>query len=114
MQTKLAALVVVSIFYGLTPVYAAENSTNVSKPESHDLRVPAPQMSIAMGTSQPSSAEDGPLRKSPDPECEEQMPSTGAATALLNRLVRSSTTARGVQCPIPPVPDKSTLEEFHP
>ena len=101
MQTKLAALVVVSIFYGLTAVYAAENSTNASKPEPHELRVHAPQMDIAMGTSQPSSAGGGPLRKSPDPECDGQMPSTGAVTALLNRLVRSSAVVRGVQCTIP-------------
>jgi hypothetical protein len=39
---------------------------------------------------------------------------TAPVPTLLSRFVRTSATARGVQCPMPPVPDTSPLEERHP
>jgi hypothetical protein len=52
--------------------------------------------------------------KNNDPECDGQSSSTASVTALISRLVRSSADTAGVQCPIPPVPDESPLQELPP
>lgn len=47
-------------------------------------------------------------------ECDGQTPTTGHATARSNRLVRSASPRRGVQCPIPPVPEQAAIQENNP
>ena len=47
-------------------------------------------------------------------DCSGQTSSTTSVSTLLSRLIRSSAVVRGVQCPLPPVPDKSTAQELHP
>lgn len=47
-------------------------------------------------------------------ECDGQTPTTGHATARSNRLVRSASPKRAVQCPIPPVPEQATIQEKNP
>lgn len=56
----------------------------------------------------------GGLTIGSNPDCDEQPPSPGSVTAMLNRLIRTATAVRGVQCPIPPIPDLPTTQEPHP
>lgn len=48
------------------------------------------------------------------PNCDGEAPSATYVTALLSRIIRSSGTIRGVQCPIPPVHEPLPLQEIHP
>jgi hypothetical protein len=47
-------------------------------------------------------------------DCDGQSSMKDSVTALISRLVRSSTVVRGVQCPIPAPADTSQLEELRP
>ncbi|MDF0644447.1 MAG: hypothetical protein P0111_10475 [Nitrospira sp.] len=47
-------------------------------------------------------------------DCDGQPPSAGSITARLRRLVDTSANVRGVQCPIPPIPNSSPIQEPHP
>lgn len=114
MRNKLATLVVMSLMYGLPLAFTAATSTFAGTTEPQALPTPSPKMSVATSTSQSPPSHGKSVRGNPAPDCEGQPPSSASVTALLNRLVRSSAVARDVQCPIPPVPDKSRLEEFHP
>ena len=115
MRNKLTRLVVMSLLYGLPPAFAAATSTFAGTTESQELSIPSPQMSVAASTPQPPPSHGKFVRGNPDPNCEGQPPLNASVTALPIRPVRSSAIVRGVQCPIPPVPDKSLLvEEFHP
>jgi hypothetical protein len=111
MQTKLAALVVMSIVCGLSAAQAAETS---SGPEATELHTTAPNAGIVTSISPSPSSHAGSLGRNPAPDCDRPMPSTASVPARLSRLVRSSTTARGVQCPIPPVSDNMPSQESHP
>ena len=115
MRNKLAKLVVMSLLYGLPPAFAAATSTFAGTTESQELPTASPQISVATSTSQSPPSHGKSIRRDPAPNCEGQPLSNASVTALLSRLVRSSAIVRGVQCPIPPIPDRSLLiEEFHP
>ncbi|MDF0644443.1 MAG: hypothetical protein P0111_10455 [Nitrospira sp.] len=47
-------------------------------------------------------------------DCDGQPPSAGSITAMLRRLVDTSANVRGVQCPIPPIPDSQPIQEPQP
>jgi hypothetical protein len=78
------------------------------------LHATAPNAGIVTSVPQSPSSHAESLRKSTDPNCYGQLPSTASVTPLLSRLVRSSNTARGVQCQIPPLPNQSTTQKLHP
>ena len=61
----------------------------------------------------PNSSTRAPVQHDA-PDCNGQSPSTTSVTALLSRLVRPSTIAKGVYCPIPPVSDQAPAQERHP
>lgn len=112
MRTHLAALVVVGIVWGLSTTHATETS---SKPEASKLQdlpatVPDPQIATKESPSSPAEA----LQKGAALDCDGVAPSSSSVTALLSKLVRSSTIARGRQCLISPIPDQSTVQELHP
>jgi hypothetical protein len=113
-QTKLVGLLVISLSVGFPSAYAAAVATNASTTESLDPHLPSQQASIATSTSQPVSSNVESHQKNAAPDCDGEAPSTASVPALLSRFVRSSTIARGVQCPIPPIPNQSTEEELHP
>ena len=115
MQTKLVALVAISLLVGCPPAYAAATSSNTGATESLDPHLSSPQPSIATSTAQPSSNNAGSFRRTPAPDCDGLRPSTNLVTALLSRLVRSSAVAQGKHCSMPPGPEKSPyIEELHP
>jgi hypothetical protein len=115
MQNKLARLVVMSLVYGLPPAFGAATSTFAGTTEPQELPTASPQISVATSTSQSPPSHGKSVRGNSAPNCEGQSPSNASVTILLSRLVRSSAIVRGVQCTIPPIPDKSLLvEEFHP
>lgn len=97
MRTHLAALVFISIVCDLPAVLAVEISIKPQPPASQTRSSSAPQ-------AQQKSAQD----------CEGKASATGSVTALLSKLVRSSSATRGVQCPIPPVPEQATIQENNP
>ena len=114
-QTNLAGLLVISLLVGFPPAYAAAAATNAGATESHDQRLPSQHASIATSTAQPPSNNAGSLGRTPAPDCDGQLPSTSPVTALLSRLVRSSTVAQGKHCSMPPGPETSPyIEELHP
>ncbi len=96
MRIHLAALACISIVFELHIGQAAEIGSRPQPPTSQT------QPSIAL-QSQERSAKD----------CEGKAPVTGSVTALLSKLVHSSNSVRGVQCPIPHVPDQSITKELH-
>jgi hypothetical protein len=74
------------------------------KVESQPLSLPPSPVHPSMSASITHKARD----------CDGQSSMKDSATALLNRLVRSSAVVRGVQCPIPAPADKLQLEELRP
>ena len=113
-RITLAALVVMSIGWGLPAAYAAESSSGADTIEPQHATVP--NTSLVTSVSPPPSGKAESLQRHAAPDCDGEAPSTSPVTALLSRLVRSSSGVRGVQCPMPLVPDKSPLEveELHP
>lgn len=67
----------------------------------------------ASAIAEPTPAQ-GVQPKDAGKDCDGQPPSTLSVTTVLSRIVRSSNITRGVQCPIPPVPDQSTTQEMRP
>lgn len=114
MQAKLTALVVMSIVCGLPAAHAMEASSGPKTMEPQPLHATTPHASIDTSVSPPPSNQAGSLGRSPAPDCDGQRPSTASVTALLSRAVRSSTAARGVQCPMLPDSNLSTVQELHP
>jgi len=114
MQTKLARLVIISICCGLPAAQVAGLPRGTDKAEALPLHATAPKESIVTSVSPSPSSHGESLGRSPAPDCNGQPPSTDSVSTLGNRFVHSSSVVHNVQCPIPPVPDKSTLEEFHP
>jgi len=114
MRIKLPMLIVMSLMYGLPPAFGAATSPFVDTTESQALSPPSTQTSVATTTSQSHSCHGESVRMNPAQDCDGQAASATSVTALLSRLVRSSGVARGVQCPIPPLPDESQLKELHP
>mgnify|MGYP001603042428 CR=1 FL=1 len=114
MQTRLAASVFISILCGLAAAHAAETSSKPEAVESQAQPATVPHAGMVTGVSPTPLSLTGSLQRNAAPDCDGAAPSTGTVTALLSRLVRSSAAARGVQCPIPPVPDHLTIQELHP
>ena len=111
-RITLAALVVMSIGWGLPAAYAAESSSGADTIEPQHATVP--NTSLVTSVSPPPSGKAEFLQGRAAPDCDGVAPSAGAVTALLSRFVRSSNTAHGVQCSIPPLPDQLTTQELHP
>jgi hypothetical protein len=114
MQTKLAGLVFMSIVCGVPAAYAAESPRGLDTTGGESLQTTAFDARLGTSTSQPPSSHAESLRTRTDPDCDGQMPPSSPVIALLSRLVRASTAARGAQCPIPPVPDNLPSQEPHP
>jgi hypothetical protein len=114
MRTMVAAFVVMSIVFGLDPPHSIANAFDSSLTGSRDRHIPAPQPQTTTRTSQSLSSQGGVFQQNAAQDCTGEAPSTGSVPPLLSRLVRSSGVARGVQCPIPPLPDESQLKELHP
>ena len=113
-RITLAALVAMTIGWGLPAAYAAETSSRAEATEAQDLPVAAPHANIATSGSPSPSNNAGSLPTSAAPDCDGVASSASSVPALLSRLVRSSTAAHGVQCPMPPIPNQSPVEELHP
>ena len=97
-----------------TVVQAAGLSTAVAISEGQGLSAVSPQ-STSPVSGPPASAQQAPSsERSSNPDCNGTVQTAGSVTALLSRLARSAEVARGVQCPIPEVPEKSASEELHP
>ena len=78
------------------------------------LHTTTSKTNIDTSVSQPPSGKSESLQPRAGPDCAGVALSAGSVPALLSRFVRSSSVVRGVQCPIPPVPDNSPLQELHP
>ena len=103
-----SGLILIPIMVGFPLAYAAAPSLDSETTESLEPPTPLSQLGIGTHASRPPSNNAGPLPKSAAPDCDGAPPSsTGPVMALLSRLVRSSSAARGVQCPIPPLQDTS-------
>jgi hypothetical protein len=113
-QITLAAFVFMSIMCGLAAAHAMEASSGADTVEPPELRTATSKTSIDTSVSPPPSGKAEFLQGRAAPDCDGVAPSAGAVTALLSRFVRSSNTAHGVQCSIPPLPDQLTTQELHP
>ncbi|MDO8356982.1 MAG: hypothetical protein Q7U76_11385 [Nitrospirota bacterium] len=113
-QITLAALIAVTISGGLPAAHSMEAS---SGPDT----IPPPlHMTTSQSSrnitnpSQPSSDHVAPLPQNTAPDCDGETPSSGSVTALLSRLVGSSSVMAGKRCPIPPIPGNRPIQEPHP
>lgn len=97
MRTQLAALAFLSILCHLSVAFAAEMASKAELPASQP---------------QPASRSQAQSKSASD--CDGKPSPSGSVTALLSKLVHSSSEARGVQCPIPPVPEQTTIQESNP
>jgi len=114
-QTARGTFIFMSVLVGSFHVQAAENSSNIPIAiEAHEEQRTGQPASTTRMTPQSLSAHGGALQQSAAPNCEGEAPSATAVTALLSRIVRSSVTIRGVQCPIPAVHDFMPTQETHP
>jgi hypothetical protein len=103
-----------SVLCGLSAAQAVEASSGPDTIEPPQLHATAPNASLVTSVSPPLLDKAESLQRRVAPDCDSVTPSTASVTALLSRFVRSSTPARGVQCPIPPVPEHLTIQEVHP
>ena len=107
-QLASTGLVVMCVLGGYSAAHATETSASLMRKDLQETRVKSLQANTNTPASQPVHHSPGTDGMNAGPECDGQVvPSTGSVTALLSRVVRSSTAASTVQCPIPPVPDKS-------
>ena len=115
MRTKLAVFLIMSVVTWMSAAQVAAGSADFSGAEPRSIESSLPQQRI-FSTSMPqhSSGSAESLQQTAARECDKEIPFTASVTALVNRLVRSSNVVRGVQCPIPPIPDLSTEHEPHP
>lgn len=114
MQSKLAAIIVSCIQCGWPVTHATANSVNASTIESQERQAASPQAVNATNASEPLASQAGVHQQSAAPNCDGEAPSVTSVTALLSRIIRSSGTIHGVQCPIPPVHEPVPLQETHP
>jgi|SRR5689334_10925466 len=114
MRAKIAALVVMGFLLGPLTAHAAESSTDSGA--GVPARSQAPFISPGLRGSESHLSHVGPgfIEETTAQDCEGKAPSTGPVTALLSRLISSSSGVQGVQCPIPSVPDQSTGQETGP
>ena len=111
MRTGLAALAFVSILCDLNIGHGATSSILTSGHEAMDQDTTPGSKTLPPSTA-PLATENADTHPQPaSPDCDGKAPASGSITALLSKLVRSSSAARGVQCPIPPVPDQPTIQE---
>lgn len=112
-RITLAALVAMAIGWGLPAAYAEEASSGVDRiePPPHTT---TSKSSLDTSASPPPAGKAASLQRRAAPDCAGVAPSAAAVPSLLSWLVRSSATARSVQCPMSPVPDALLLEELHP
>ena len=111
---RVAVLVAMSLALGPLTTYAAAPLTSSGEVESPESQAPFPPANLARGGSHLRNADPRFIEERATQDCEGKAPSTGQVTALLSRLITSSSVVRGVQCPIPPVPDQSTGQETRP
>lgn len=114
MQRLSVLLVVLWTVCGFLPVHAAESSTELLKPDRLAATADVRRTNSDTATSQQSHSRSGGDGMSAAPECDGLPSSTGTVMARISRFVRSSVAVHAVQCPIPPVPDRSTQQEPHP
>lgn len=115
MQIALGGLLVMSMLTRPPHVQAAGNSSHTSTViESRERQRTSQPASPTTMTPQSLSDHAGVLQERVAPDCEGEAPSAISVTAMLNRIVRASGTVRGVQCPIPIVPEPIPTEETHP
>jgi len=112
MQPKHVGLIVISLLVGFPSAHAVVPLPNTGPTESHNQQTSSLQLGITSNTSQSLSSNAAHLQETTAPDCDDEAPATGPVTALLSRLIRSSSIVRGKQCTGPPVPAK--LEELHP
>lgn len=111
----LEMFILISMLAGSPHVQAAEISSNTPIAiEAHEEQRMGQPASTARMTPQPLSDHVVALQQSAAPNCEGEAPFATAVTALLSRIIRSSGTILGVQCPIPPVPKPMPSQETHP
>lgn len=117
MQFKLASIIVISIQCGWPIIHATASSVNASTIESQERQAASLQAVNATNASEPLASHAGALQQRAAPNCDGETPSATSVTsvtALLSRVIRSSGTIRGVQCPIPPVHEPMPSQETHP
>jgi hypothetical protein len=114
MRTRLAALALISIVCDLNIGHGATSPILTSGREAKDQDTPAPHKTLAASTA-PLATENADTHPQPaSQDCDGKAPASGSVTALLGKLAHASSAARGVQCPIPPVPDPPSELEHHP
>lgn len=114
MKRTTLATFIISTLLGIPTAHATEHpegASTITPPLLHNTVSHTGSMTSPL---QPSSNPPAPSSQSIAPDCDGKAPATGSVTALLSKFVRSSNTARGVQCPIPPVSDQSTTQETRP
>lgn len=114
-QTVLGIFMFMSLLAGSPHVQAAEISSNTPIViETHEEQRRGQPASTTRMTPQSLSDHAAAYQQSAAPNCEGEAPTASSVTALLGRIIRSSGTIRGVQCPIPPVPEPMPSQETHP
>jgi len=106
-SSTVLTFVIATLLMGFHPIPTLADSPTAATTESQSVNA-ASRSNSASGSSTPAAVSQG---KAPD--CEGTVPSNGVVNALLSRIVRSSTTTPGKQCPIPPVPDHHSSQEPH-
>jgi hypothetical protein len=104
MRNLLIALMLIAVAALDAIAQTTDETPGHVKVESQRLSSPPSPVHPSMSASITHNARD----------CDGQSSMKDSVTALISRLVRSSTVVRGVQCPIPAPADTSQLEELRP
>jgi muramidase (phage lysozyme) len=114
MPTIVIAFIVIGMAFALSFTKASANSTNANPLAIEKQQPSLHQSNTTIRASQATTSAPESQVIDNKEDCDGYRPSTGSVTALLRKIVHTSSTPRGVQCPIPPVPDHSTTQEPHP
>ena len=114
MRAKIAAVIVMALVFSSLTAHAAESSTNSGVVVLPDSKAPSFTATLRPSGSHSPDTDPTLIEETTAQDCEGKAPSSGSVTALLSRLIASSHAVRGVQCPIPPVPNQSRRQETRP
>ncbi len=113
-QLKLAAITLITISCGWPVTQAMANSVNALTIDKQERQAASPHTVNATYAAEPLASQTDALQERAGTTCDGETPSATAGTVLLGRIVRSPSTVRGVQCPIPSVFENLPIQESHP
>jgi hypothetical protein len=111
-SAKLLNLVILCFIWEAGVAHATETATDTTITGLQNADQDSHHANRKVNVSQPVQHTLGLDGMNAGPDCEGQSPSAGSVTALMSRLVRSSTVGRDVQCPSPSEEGQSTEQEI--